>query len=123
MNSIDYPYLDFCKKMTELWFIITERYTKENNEFYRYDQLISEENTKLPEWMFVRPSIAELLNELPKSLVRKSKADTWTYSIYISHDDVEYTVSYQNIYFTQWTLPNALAEMWIWLKQNDYLTK
>lgn len=68
------------------------------------------------------PSVMELLDEMP-IIINDDK------QLYlVKHEDLNYSVKYWSKnwgsdFWTFNTLPNALAEMWLWLKEYNYLTK
>lgn len=100
MNNAHYPSLELCKKLMEAGFIWSAR-----------SQVLWTDK-------YVCPSVMELLDEIPKKIVY------WTegyfsikkldfYIVWYSFDNWQVSFS--------WTLPNALAEMWLWLKENNYV--
>lgn len=112
-NPLHYPSVPICIQITKLWFPKTEK------------SYISEDNINfiILEWEWiVCPSVMELLDALP------SQINEYYLSI-IKQDNDEYDICYQEL-FVSWelhntcgALPNALAEMYLWLKENNYLTK
>lgn len=130
MNPLHYPSLELCKKLTEELFPHnTEHY--EWAFYYDYPNgrnFISDWN---PVWLpenpyqqYLCPSVMELLDELPSEI-------TTEIPVFLSIDkcnDGHYLVCYSDNGIQKWsqifkreTLPNALAEMWLWLKENDLL--
>lgn len=129
MNTSHYPDLELCKILIEAVFPKTELcwYEWKNDKY----------NWKIPVWIdfprstesfneYVCPSIAELLDELPKLILE----DRYFLNIEMDYWGT-WIIVYQNCYCwdkcfdaIKWeNLPNALAEMWLWLKENNYLTK
>jgi len=125
MNTSHYPSLELCKKLTEIGFPITEKfwqYWKICDAFH--DCMIHSEAS-------VCPSVMEMLDVMPQSIIE------WVLQIsHDCHDDgswdlywaVEYS-AWQSWSFPmescdddKWWLPNALAEMVIWLHQNNYIS-
>ncbi len=122
MKQEHYTSFELCKKLTEAWFPWTERIINDDGKFDYPDCD-----------MFACPSVMELLDELPADIienyrlyVKKCSAK----SIYKEND--EYIVYYRNTEsgeqkwgsywgFCDELLPNALAEMWLWCKENNYL--
>jgi hypothetical protein len=111
MNTTHYPSLELCKRLTCNWFPETEKW-----EYY------PDIDTYLE-----KPSIAELLDELPTSI-----KEWWKYLLGINWvwtDKRQFNVRYETVYWSNkiWfqdeSLPNALTEMWLWLKENNYLPK
>ncbi len=104
MNTKHFPDIELCKRLTEAKFPKTERWRRDDIIFYSYE-----------ESDYVCPSIAELLDKLP--------CLTWYAWIAIEKLTTDYVVSYrinsnhdaQRI--VNESLPNALAEMWLWLKK------
>ena len=107
MNPLHYPSIELCKKLTEAGFPETE---------YKPTQYLNSEFNE-----YVCPSVMELLDEMPKYVKWiPLQVDYWTGQwTYCTHCYVKY--SWLN--YTWLDLPNALAEMWLWLKENNYLTK
>ena len=117
-NPLHYPSLENCKRLTEMWFPYTEQYWSSNLlEVYK----ISEWFWFSYDWEYVCPSIAELLDEMPKRIT----VDKKFFYLEIRGDMVVYCwFTGQDANFTKVTiypLPNALAETWIWLKENNYI--
>jgi len=128
MNTSHYPSLELCKKLTEAGFPITVKVRKLNMAWYQAPQCLH-----IPIWYWVCPSVMELLDEMPNFIQVKYKDwDVWNYKLEIGRQwasksreayyvhYVEWTWAHS---FMLWTLPNALAEMWLWLKENNYLSK
>lgn len=142
MTLLHYPSLELCKKLTEAWFPTTEyQYEKNNNKrsqafwdikFWNNWYSYTDNN-----WLLeaVCPSVMELLDEMPKEIF----LNELKYSLTILSDNnwkyagrdyvTQYWVRYETIHLKilknihWWNLPNSLAEMWLWLKENNYLTK
>jgi hypothetical protein len=116
MNPSHYPSLELCKRLTETWFPKTEKIIEINQNEYP--------KTMWNIWVncYYSPNIAELLDELPWEI-------EGCYLSIVKQFDWCYDISYQELFVswelhkTLWTLPNALAEMWLWLKENNYLPK
>ena len=115
MKTTHFPDLERCKKLTDVGF---------------------PENTGLSFWvmpnnmnMIVCPSVSELLDEMPPDITRWDNEEFDTYDLCIFKLDketfcIQYVLcDYVEEYIVQytWTLPNALADMYIWLKENNYL--
>ncbi len=125
MTSLHYPSLELCKKLTEAGFPRTEYQYEQNNnkrsqafwdiKFWNNWYSYTDNN-----WLLeaVCPSVMELLDVFPTEInwfalkIRQPRKYT-----------VEYSCNSDKIFSSVWTLPNALAEMWLWLKENNYLTK
>ena len=120
MNPLYYPSLELCNKLTKSGFPETEKNL--------YSSFWWDFTTKNTVWMdrniiiYKYPSVMELLDEMP-IIINDDK------QLYlVKHEDLNYSVKYWSKnwgsdFWTFNTLPNALAEMWLWLKENNYLTK
>lgn len=121
MNTSHYPSLDLCKKLTEAGFPETEKvwakifqFKKEDLEYDisdRYSDMLWE-----CIWDYICPSIAELLDELPEWMIEFERIGK-EWKIWYWYEDENPHIIYSI------NLPNALAEMYLWLKENNYLTK
>ena len=109
MNQNHYPSLELCKKLTEMGFPKTEKCY--NDAEIRNDI----EYTRDAEYN-VCPSIAELLDELKEKVICIESIQDWVYEVSVQ---IPVLNRYESDF--QWTLPNALASMYIWLKDNNYL--
>ncbi len=121
MNTNHYPSLELCNELTELWFPDTESHDVE----YTWD---------FDEWLLVKPTITELLNELPGVI----HVDSWSeisythiFSIQCAWEmtspsweiDTIFNVQYSWLFSQYWTLLDALAKVWIYCKKNNHLPK
>lgn len=121
MNTSHYPSLDLCKKLTANGFPRTEMwlldfwYDRANQwDIMPYDFCLDCEDY---EWTTYRcPSIAELLDELPEWMIEFERIGK-EWKIWYWYEDENPHIIYSI------NLPNALAEMYLWLKENNYLTK
>jgi len=115
MKQEHYPSFELCKKLTEAWFRWTERII---NDDWKFDYPDCD--------AFACPSVMELLDELPERI------DKWQYYYLFTEwlKDVTiyywYNTEFDWVEILEWTLitwllPNALAEMWLWCKENNYL--
>ncbi len=129
MTPLHYPSLELCKKLTEAGFPeeTSCHFRKNNSDIY--------EHTFWP-WndeSYVCPSVMELLDEMPNWITVKYKDwDVWNYKLEIGRQWTSESIEAYYAHYVElnWayvfclgTLPNALAEMWLWLKENNYLTK
>jgi len=129
LKSEHYPSLELCKKLTEAGFPQTENEWKTWQDWL-IKWILPAKIKKKWLWGLLTwrrcPSIAELLDELPKSI----ETEDLEYYLYIdvTNDKVYYTDD--NCWSCEselliehfWEhLPNALAEMWLWLKENNLL--
>lgn len=139
MNTNHYPSLDLCKKLTEAGFPETDQI--QVRSVWRYvtwpnaGQWFEFKIQRRPRpWdpvtcdckeEYYCPSVMELLDKMPKDY-----SDTFVSSFKITIDmrneeqwaTISVTKNGATNYeeFT-WTFPNALASMWLWLKENNYL--
>lgn len=122
MNSSHYPSLELCKKLTEEGFpeATSCHFRRNNSDIY--------EHTFWP-WddeSYVCPSVMELLDEMPKLIhywwIHYLTINwEWTGNWYFN---CRYKPTYwEGKMFHNEAIPNALAEMWLWLKENNYLIK
>lgn len=101
MKQEHYQSLELCKKLTEAWFPDTE---------YKPTQYLNSEFNE-----YVCPSIMELLDEL-----RKLKLFKYIKIITLIDLECEIEIWFSNgdYQILNWdTIPNALAEMWLWLRK------
>ncbi len=116
MKIEHYPSLELCKKLEEINFPKTEHTFLDINS----DIDSNEDNSWLP-----CPSVMEMLDVMPKNI-------EWNFlDIYFSNYQSKWYITYerqnsqwiQEILFQMhdYELPNALAEMIIWLVENKYL--
>ena len=139
MINLHYPSLELCKKLTEELF---PNNTEHYDWAFYYDypngrNFISDWN---PVWLpenpyqqYLCPSVMELLDELPKKFEYKYKfyhlfiVYEWEWAVNIEYKDSdEYGILIiwkDGSYRFGITEANWLAEMWLWLKQNDLLPK
>lgn len=124
MNTSHYPSLELCKKLKELWFWTTEKrwfiHSLENPQEIQsveYNSTIYSHTSKHSP-VFPCPSVIELLNKIPDNIIdecrQKKNLEMWK-------KFVAYSRNWLATKMIDWTLPNALAEMWLWLKENNYL--
>lgn len=118
-NPLHYPTLDRCKKLTELGFPETingwwRNYWSRINP----DVRIHHEKYHFWKWRpLVLPSVIEMMDLIPKDIF---------YDIFPYQEKQEYFVEiisstcFKSI--SSDTIPNALADMIIWLVENDYLS-
>ena len=103
MNTNHYPSLELCKKLTEIWFPTTFKHI--------WDSLWTVIwCLEVPEWMYVCPSVMEMLDVMPNRVEIKHWGIEW----YVTLADSEW-------WFFDESLPDAIAEMYIWLHENNYL--
>ena len=124
MNASHYPSLELCKNLTEAGFPATEMYIGE----YRHTQLNKEFEVTIRDscyaWdyetfrnVWFCPSVMELLDAIPTELEYENGTLSYLWM------SIDRWVWYNWFHIVDyWTLPNALAEMWLWLKENKYLS-
>lgn len=89
------------------------------------------ESMRIYDETYVCPSIAELLYELPKQFVHETHwfRRAFEFQIWWNNYVDKYSVQYycfinrETLINKCDNLPNALASMWLWLKENDLLHK
>lgn len=111
MNSSHYPNIELCRKLTEAGFPEETSCHFRRNNSYIYEHTFWPWNDE----SYVCPSVMELLDEMPKRIQIKN----WWLYYYVSIDDVEYPW----LDYDEENLPNALAEMYLFLKENWYIWK
>ena len=114
MNSQHYPSLELCKKLTEIWFPTTFQHIGDSGWTVIWCG-------EIPEWMFVSPSVMEMLDVIPWEIKEH-------YLSIVKQMNGQYDICYQELFVswelhnTEWTLPNALAQMILWLHENKYIS-
>lgn len=124
IKSEHYPSLELCKKLTEIGFPETA---------INYEQLKTDEEADFSIWYFAKssayniyrcPSVMEMLDVIPREIMKNG---FWRWYLSIQATDISYSVAFLFDWVPRWeyfardTLPNALAEMWLWLKENKYI--
>lgn len=133
MNPLYHPRLELCRKLQEIGFpdtymcmvVLWEDYT----DILEYSSSTNWYNDEVEKC--VCPSVMEMLSVMPKVISEK----LLTYTLNINSDWTDYDVSYScynnthsdifyisTFYSCYWELPNALAEMVLWLYENKYIT-
>ena len=116
MNQSHYPSLELCKRLTEANFPSTEKCIWDSWSIYPYPA----ESFNLPWESLVAyrcPSIAELLDKLPEEI------DTYELVIYKNNSWYWSIKKMPPLIDVEGTIPNALAEMWLWLIENWYINR
>lgn len=130
MNAKHFPDLELCKKLDAHSF--PETYARmETSDWNRHKiwDIVIWEDTHW--WWLICPSVMELLDEMPRNLQKMDWSVAKTHIKYTLglHDTSEvyriYYASYNKtlIYIQNRSLPNALAEMYLFLKENWYIWK
>ena len=126
MTSLHYPSIELCRKLTEIGFLATR-------DRYEADWKIvlwESSNQFMWAWQYVCPSVMEMLDVMPADIKVWSEDEFDTYDLSIFKLDKEtfcirYSLSeYVDEYIEEfnWHLPNVLAEMVLWLHQNNYIS-
>lgn len=111
MNNQHYPKLELCEKLTEIDFPETEIMRDSINPYRIW-------------WQDVCPSVMEMLDIIPNEIETEIP-------VFFSIDKTqsEYIISYSDNgiakwikYFVKASLADALAEMIIWLNENNYIS-
>ena len=115
MNSSHYPSLELCRKLTSIGFPDTEK------KWYKFDfDSYGINSFKTEPFVALCPSVMEMLDVMPYL--------SWFAWISIEKATANYIVSYRISYWndayevTKSSLPNALAEMILWLHENNYIS-
>lgn len=116
MNQSHYPDLDRCKKLKDIGFLETEKsFTHNWWPALWYSTVVDCE---------IKPSVMEMSDVIPNSIRIEDRNFIFTIRKF---EDI-YSLWYENWknvilkLHSEWTLPNALADMVIWLVENKYLT-
>ena len=139
MNPLHYPSLELCKKLTEIGFPKTFCWYTNARPCYddEEDAMIVEKKPFIMGYDFIPteywaeryacPSVMEMLDVIP----RVHPEDEWIYNFiqrcYQGQNVFQtwYVPNYHradNICEFYWTLPDALAEMILWLVENKHLS-
>lgn len=128
MNTSHFPDLERCKKLTDVgfpetqmeriqnsfskdWIWMTDKARNELFDKRCFDNLFSTADVKRH---YRCPSVMEMLDAIEWRNIRLLKWEqNW----------VETQDTCLNWHAFIWTPPNALADMYIWLKENNYLPK
>lgn len=132
MNTSHYPSLELCKKLSKIGFSIPSRkfgYSPHSELAWFwttkggwYSQLM---DCGELEWYkrYVCPSVMEMLDVIPSYILWK---DQCGYILMLQKDFVCYfrEEGRSSKYYRQkeWTLANSLAEMILWLHENNYIS-
>lgn len=131
MNTSHYPSLELCKKLQSEWFPETDLgwlYSDTKSSIMRPDYMTWNNDD---DWLTrdcCAPSVMELLDEMPRDIHVWPHQYTWsitpywfTYSPNQSHSTKTIPFFSTDINSNISIDPNALAEIWLWLKENGYL--
>lgn len=115
MNTLHYPSLELCKKLTEIGFPATEKVIDEFGNIY--------DIAPWNEW-FIMPSVMEMLDVMPNYIekwpIRYYLAIWWDRCVQYYPDN--FNAIKPPIADFRWTIPNALAEMVLYLHENKYIS-
>lgn len=118
MKTEHYPSLELCKKLTEIGF-------PESKYFYLADWIKESDwfiwTTDEPHIYFnaVCPSVMEMIDIIPDSIHDKIWQKKW---LEIGKKFVAYSTNWMAVHMVDWPIPNALAEMILWLHENNYIS-
>lgn len=115
MKTEHFPSLDLCKNLTKIGFPTTfqHRWEKDSTVIWCWE---------IPEWFYVSPSVMEMLDVIPER-------HKWWFLVMFK-DNVWYREDWifcveEDWWMLEWgweRLPNALAEMILWLHENNYIS-
>lgn len=115
MKTKHFPSLDLCKKLTEIGFPTTFQHIWDSwwTVIWCWE---------IPEWMYVSPSVMEMLDVMPKWITTERPNH-----LSIVSDWAGWIIRYASFIFAvknieNESLPNALAEMILWLHENNYIS-
>lgn len=124
LRSVHYPSLELCKKLQNTWLDNTEKVI---DDYWNID----DRNLTRVEWdntpMYPCPSVMELLDEMPTDIDYLWE-NRWLRIMYVAEDEAwevwEVWYLFGSTWRVEyWTIPNALAEMRLWLVENGYINK
>lgn len=114
--------------MTEIWFPTTFQHIGDSGWTVIWCG-------EIPEWMFVSPSVMEMLDVMPDHIAHEEdewKGWDYAWQLLINKRviNIGYDVFYNRLIQEPFnlhksdtdTLPNALAQMILWLHENKYIT-
>lgn len=112
MNPLHYPDLERCKKLTEIGFPETELFYSRWANKARVEYFINREEYSKRDDRFLCPSVMEMLDVIGLHVIITKKDN---------HAMVTVEIPWMKpVHFVD-TLPNALADLTIWLHENKYL--
>lgn len=119
MTPTHYPSLDRCQKLTELGFPHTAMH------FEKWCESFTDTESSYDDDEYVCPSVMEMLDAMPESIEYRDGeiVTAWRHigTIWVSYDyDGLAQVKFD--YKDSWNLPNAIADLIIWLVENSHLT-
>lgn len=140
MNSLHHPDIERCKKLTEIGFPETELVFSDWeeddywNRYQTWDIILRGRWVPEPKPYFVCPSVMEMLDVI-ENWKRNKRNEEGEERINISDNEIgiyirdshckcwEYCWGYKNISRKKDsdTLPNALADLIMWLHENNYI--
>lgn len=128
MNPLHYPDLERCKKLTEIGFPETDLFYSRWANKARVEYYINRKEYGNKEDRFLCPSVMEMLDVIPCTIVYKKheKKETRYFRLEKENAD-EWEAKYNDVFHQtctermKWTLPNALADLIFWLVENKYL--
>jgi hypothetical protein len=126
MITSHYPSFKLCKKLTEIGFPATELFYTASTKYWRRKSFISDWENNQPFFKNYKcPSVMEMLDVMPEYINSDSCLTISKHSC--SYENT--TIMHENSYI--WStfivshshnLPDAIAEMIIWLYEHKYIT-
>lgn len=128
MNPNHYCDIERCKKLTEIGFPMTEIYkiiyhksiALPLEEVIEYNESKDYRCGNIPR--IVHPTVMEMLDVIPDTIRQDYQLYIW------KNSELQYWVSYRDVEWTEFisigwfdTLPNALADLIVWLHENNYI--
>ena len=118
MNTSHYPSLELCKELTDIGF------PEPTEKYYVRDWIVDKEWMK-ENWpcdCAICPSVMEMLDVMPENSkfeLYNQWDNEWTVTWYYTDDEEQKHIQ---IEYRIWTIPNALAEMILWLHENNFIS-
>lgn len=127
MNTIHHPDQERCKKLTEIGFPDTDYSLHTNRTFSEMVEILPNpyKHYKGIEWVYVCPSVMELLDVIPKTYKGWYFFEMYHNSCRIKRIDPN-SPTWWDVMYNAWekwqSLPNALCDLIFWLYDNKYIT-
>lgn len=121
IKQSDYPSFRLCVELTNLWL------TNTSCRIHESEWVFQENDDDTPNPLYSCPTVMEMLNLMPwQILVEWSGYVLQINELWKGNWIVSYLFALNNVnnyyYKTEWTLPNALAEMAIHLIESNNVT-
>ena len=114
MNTSHYPSLELCKKLKEISFPHTE--------FSYYPEIWKVMMFNKNAITHPCPSVMDMLDLIPDKLPKTDEYPMNIYTLEIWKKFVAYSCEWLARKIFDWTVPNSLAEMILWLHENKYIS-